>query len=88
MQTPPNKRNIFVHKTTVFQSCVIIIIIALQQQNKSTEAWKNKKPAMPTAMSAFITTRTVDSSVTTNVKIYAHCTRSVNKYKHCKIVYP
>jgi len=27
---------------------------------------------MPTAMSAFIPTRTVDSSVTTNVKIYMH----------------
>lgn len=33
---------------------------------------KQKKPAMPTAMSAFIPTRTVDSSVTTNVKIYMH----------------
>jgi len=70
MQTPPNKRNIFVHKTTVFQNCVIII--ALQQKKVNRRMEKQKKPAMPTAMSAFIPTRTVDSSVTTNVKIYMH----------------
>jgi len=39
---------------------------------------------MPTGMSAFIPTHTLDSSVTTNVKIYAHYTILVNKYKNCR----
>jgi hypothetical protein len=54
MHTLPNRRNIFVHRTTNFQSCEIIISLQQQQQQKSTEAYKNIKPAITTAMSAFI----------------------------------